>query len=41
MNLLWAFNFNKATDAEGKPIEVDTWDYVTVNSYHSLPVEGN
>ncbi|KAJ7843073.1 cytochrome P450 [Mycena olivaceomarginata] len=29
MNLLWAFNFNKATDAEGKPIEVDTWDYVT------------
>ncbi|KAF7369235.1 putative cytochrome P450 [Mycena venus] len=28
MNLLWAFDFNKAVDADGNPIEVDTMDYL-------------
>ncbi|KAJ7916802.1 cytochrome P450 [Mycena leptocephala] len=27
MSLLWAFNFDKATDAGGNPIELDTMDY--------------
>ncbi|KAJ7312967.1 cytochrome P450 [Mycena albidolilacea] len=28
MNLLWAFDFNKAIDAGGNPVEVDTMDYL-------------
>ncbi|KAJ7312979.1 cytochrome P450 [Mycena albidolilacea] len=27
MNLVWAFNFTTDTDAEGNPIELDTFDY--------------
>ncbi|KAJ6482546.1 cytochrome P450 [Mycena sanguinolenta] len=29
MNLLWAFDFDKAVDANGSPIEVDTMDYLS------------
>ncbi|KAJ6551141.1 cytochrome P450 [Mycena capillaripes] len=28
MNLLWAFNFGKDIDADGKPVELDTMDYL-------------
>jgi hypothetical protein len=30
MNLVWAFNFTTDTDAEGNPIELDTFDYQKV-----------
>jgi hypothetical protein len=33
MNLLWAFDFNRAIDAGGNPVEVDTMDYLPVNLY--------
>ncbi|KAF7377443.1 Cytochrome p450 [Mycena sanguinolenta] len=29
MNLLWAFEFHKAVDPKGNPIEVDTMDYLS------------
>jgi hypothetical protein len=36
MNLLWAFDFDKDIDSNGNPVEVDTMDYLPVNSLYSV-----
>jgi hypothetical protein len=37
--LLWGFNFNKCKDANGKPIDIDTFDYTNGLNWRPQPFD--